>query len=203
GEVHDEAAPNAAEDGVEVRAREVCVAEVRAGKNRAAEIRAGESRVHKVRAAEVRVGEGRTVQNCACEGRASKVRAGESRVAEVYADEVRLVEIRAGKVRPVEVDPVSVATRLPTPDDCEGRLNVRPRRALIPRSVGPLGNWPLVVGVFPDERGEDLHHCGVVCGRVPGDALQGVYGTDSHIELVGAELLDRFGKAVGHLALLG
>jgi hypothetical protein len=35
------------------------------------------------------------------------------------------------------------------------------------------------------------------------DSLQGVGAADPYVELVGAELFDRLGVAVGHLALLG
>jgi hypothetical protein len=43
----------------------------------------------------------------------------------------------------------------------------------------------------------------MISGGVAGDALQGIDASDAHVELVGAELLDCFGVAVGDLALLG
>jgi hypothetical protein len=39
--------------------------------------------------------------------------------------------------------------------------------------------------------------------RVCGDALQGVDTAQPHVELVAAQLLDRFGVTVGDLTLLG
>jgi hypothetical protein len=38
---------------------------------------------------------------------------------------------------------------------------------------------------------------------IHGDAFQGVDAPEAHSELVAAELLDRFGVAVGDLSLLG
>ena len=67
----------------------------------------------------------------------------------------------------------------------------------------PGWQWPLLAGVLADERGQDLYDGRMVSGGVAGDALQGVDAADPHVELVGAELLDRLGVAVGHLPLLG
>jgi hypothetical protein len=57
--------------------------------------------------------------------------------------------------------------------------------------------------VLADERGQHLHHGRVVSRGVAGDALQRVDTADPYIKLLGAELLDGLGVAVGHLSLLG
>jgi hypothetical protein len=57
--------------------------------------------------------------------------------------------------------------------------------------------------VFADERGQDFQHCGLVPGRIVGDALWRVDAADANVELAGAELLDRRGIAVSHLPLFG
>jgi hypothetical protein len=57
--------------------------------------------------------------------------------------------------------------------------------------------------VIADERGQHLHHRGVVWGAVPGDAFQSINAAYAHVELVGAELVDRFGVTVGHLPSFG
>src|SRR2546421_3789150 len=54
-----------------------------------------------------------------------------------------------------------------------------------------------------DECSQDLHHRRVVSVRVAGDTLQCVDTADSHVELVGTELLDRLGVTVSYLSLLG
>jgi len=66
-----------------------------------------------------------------------------------------------------------------------------------------LGRWPLLAGVLPDECGEHLHHGRVVFGGIPGHPLEGVDAADAHVELVGAELLDGLGVAIGYLPLSG
>jgi hypothetical protein len=57
--------------------------------------------------------------------------------------------------------------------------------------------------VFTDECGQNLHHGRVVSCGVAGDALQCEDAADTHVELIGAELLDCFGVAVGHLPFAG
>jgi hypothetical protein len=61
----------------------------------------------------------------------------------------------------------------------------------------------LLVGTLTDERGQGFHHRGVVFGRIAGHTLQRIDTADTHVEPVGAELLDRLGVAVSHLPLLG
>src|SRR6266498_2062908 len=48
-----------------------------------------------------------------------------------------------------------------------------------------------------------FHDGGVVSGGVSCDALQRIDAADAHVELVGAELLDRLDIPVGRLSLLG
>lgn len=57
--------------------------------------------------------------------------------------------------------------------------------------------------MLPHECREYVHYGGLVPGGVPGHALQGVNAADPHVELLGADLLDRLGVAVGHLSFLG
>jgi hypothetical protein len=57
--------------------------------------------------------------------------------------------------------------------------------------------------MFADECGQDYQNCGVVPGRIVGDALWRVDAADANVELAGAELLDRLGAAVTHLLLFG
>lgn len=59
------------------------------------------------------------------------------------------------------------------------------------------------MGVFADECGQDFQNCGVVPGRIVGDALWRVDAAEANVELAGAELLDRLGVAVSHLPLFG
>ena len=66
-----------------------------------------------------------------------------------------------------------------------------------------LFRWPWLVGVFADERGQDFQNCGVVPGRIVGDALWRVDAAEANVEFTGAELLDRLGAAVSHLPLFG
>jgi hypothetical protein len=61
---------------------------------------------------------------------------------------------------------------------------------------------PLLAGMLANERGQDFHHRWVVSGRVAGYSLQRVDAADTHVEFVGAELLDRLGVTVSHLPLL-
>ena len=55
------------------------------------------------------------------------------------------------------------------------------------------------MGMLADERGQDFHDRRMVLGGVARYSLQDVDAADPHIKLVGPELLDRLGAAVGHL----
>lgn len=66
-----------------------------------------------------------------------------------------------------------------------------------------LFRWPWLVGVFADECGQHFQNCGVVPGRIVGDALWRVDAAEANVEVTGAELLDRLGVAVSHLPLFG
>ena len=54
--------------------------------------------------------------------------------------------------------------------------------------------------MLADERAKHLNHCWLICARVPGNALHGENAADPHVELVGADLLDRSTVEVGNLA---
>ncbi|HEX7163230.1 MAG TPA: hypothetical protein VF223_18595 [Trebonia sp.] len=55
--------------------------------------------------------------------------------------------------------------------------------------------------MLADKRRQDFHDDRVVSGRVAGDAFQRVDTADPDVQLLGSELLDRLGLAVGYLAL--
>jgi hypothetical protein len=124
---------------------------------------------------------------------------------EFHAVEVRFFEARAGKVRAAEVDGLPVLLAVAAPDNRDAGLHVGSGLALgwfRPGRIGGWRRWPRLAGVIADKRGQHLHHCGVVAGRVPGDAFQGIDAPNAHLELSGAELVDRLGVAVAHLPLL-
>ncbi len=110
--------------------------------------------------------------------------------------------MRACEVSASEINETAVVRTVSASNDCDGCLHVGARCPLWHLSAG-RGQWPLLVGVLTDESGQDFHHRWVVSRGVAGDPLQGVDAADPHVEFVGAELFDRFGVAVGHLALLG
>ncbi len=126
---------------------------------------------------------------------------GEVRAAEPCAGEVSAAEVRAGEVRAAEADALTVMGRVPAPDDCQGCLDVRSSPRLADRGLSGVGGWPRLMGVFSDEGCEDRHDRRVIPGRVSRDAFEGVDSADPHVQLVGADLLDRFGVSVGHLTL--
>src|SRR5205807_8534274 len=69
--------------------------------------------------------------------------------------------------------------------------------------TGTSGAPPTTPAPTPDRNPGPRHlPVALLCG-VTGDALQGVDAADAHVELVGAELLDRLRVAVSHLALSG
>ena len=108
----------------------------------------------------------------------------------------------ADKVGAGQVDSSHVVLHLPAPDHGNGRLNVGPRQSHLIR-IAAIWWRPLLTGVLPDERGEHLHHGGMIFGGIPSDPLEGVDAADAHIELVRAELLDGLGVTVRHLPLAG
>ena len=91
-----------------------------------------------------------------------------------------------------------------TSDHAYSGQHVRARSALPRASIAPLMGCrrPLLMGVLANERGQDLHHRGMVSRGVTGDALERVNAANAHVKLVGAELLNSPGKAVRHLPLL-
>jgi hypothetical protein len=111
-------------------------------------------------------------------------------------------EVRAGKRGCAEVNCLAVASVLSAGNDRDGCLHLGARCPLWRLSAG-FGHWPLLAGVLADERGQDFDHRRVVAGRVAGNAFQRVDAANAHVKLVGAELLDRLGVAVGHMPLLG
>src|SRR5215470_5136408 len=203
----------------EVRIGEVCVAEIRAVEVQAAEecateIRAAEERVVELRAAEVRLAEARVVEDRAAEDRAAKVRPAEVRADQLCAAEVRAVKGRAGKIR---IDKVRAGQRgagkidgapvivfaIAAPNDRDGGLHIRTRPPLR-RLTARFGFRPPLTGMFADDGGQDLYHRGVVAGGLAGHSFQGIDAADTDVKpLLGVELLDRLGIAVGHLPLRG
>ena len=96
--------------------------------------------------------------------------------------------------------PAVLADPAPSYEDRSRCIGVRCPRG---RLRAGLFRWPWLVGVFADECGQDFQNCGVVPGRIVGDALWRVDAAEANVELAGAELLDRVGVAVSHLPVFG
>jgi hypothetical protein len=107
---------------------------------------------------------------------AGEVRAVEDRAGEVCAGEVRAGEVRAGKIRAAELDVLPVLLAVPAPDNSDAGLHIGACLALGWVCPGLIGGWfrPRLMGVITDKRGQHLQHRGMVSGRVPGDAFQGI-----------------------------
>jgi hypothetical protein len=90
---------------------------------------------------------------------------------------------------------------VPSSDDHNSSLHIGRGRRLWVFIAWP-GRWPRLARVLADEGGQNFHDSRVIPGRVAGDTLQGVDGTDPHVEFAGSQLLDGLGIAVGHLTLL-
>src|SRR5207249_4696431 len=100
---------------------------------------------------------------------------------------------------PAEVESVSeFAVRGVAADDSERGLHVRGWN----RRYVRLGCACSSRSVITYKRGQHLYHDGVVAGGVAGQPLQRVDAAQPHVQLVRAQLLDRFAESVGELALL-
>ena len=96
-----------------------------------------------------------------------------SAAASFAPEEERAEEVRAGEVHGIEIDRLSVVSGIPAPDDNGSRLHVGACRARGGVSTWLIGQRrPLLAGMLADGRGQDLHHRGVVSGRVTRDSLQ-------------------------------
>src|SRR5262249_13509575 len=122
----------------------------------------------------------------------------EQSVGQSHVTEVCAAENCTGKVH----GPL-VTVRVSAANDSHSGLYIRPGPTSRCITFGLTGgrSRPRLLRVLADECRQDVHHRRMVKRRVTRDAFKSVNGSDAYIELVGSELLDRFGVAIGDLPL--